>query len=117
MNKPVAHPHAPGSRKARREANAKAREQARNVEQARVIALRASMGREYVVAVRFARGAHEVAVFGAGAIPAGEKIFPAWQEARVSIRERGSLPGMRYVVAERLAEALDGSLLRARATG
>lgn len=117
MNKPNVNTPAPGSRKARREANAKAREQDKAREQAATIALRASQERGWTVAVTFRAGAHDVKIVRTGTMPAG------YSEARVATRERarlaaalrqGTPPALRYSEAEGLANALRNALARSR---
>lgn len=117
MNKPILHPHAPGSRAARKAENAKRREAENAKRQAETIALRASQERGYTVVVRFALGAHDVRIVKADAIPEG------YAESRIATRDRARLasalrqdtpPALRYVEAERLAESLRGSLDRNR---
>jgi hypothetical protein len=106
MNKPTPHPHAPGSRLAKREANALKRQADETKRQAETIALRVSMALEWTVAVRFAGGAHDVRIVRTGGMPEG------YSEARIAVRERHNLPALRYTHAERIAAILRESLAR-----
>lgn len=105
MNKPEAHPHKPGSRKARKIASAKRQADDAVKIQAQVIALRASMALTWIVVVRFARGAHDVRLHNTG-----EPLPQGYTEARASINQRWNLPAMRYNVAETVAERLNATL-------
>jgi hypothetical protein len=109
MNVKPKHPHAPGSRAARREANAAKRASEAVARQAEAVALRVSMALTWIVIVTFRGGAHDVRLHNVSApLPEG------YSEARVSLRERGNLPALRYTIAERLAERLRAALDRNR---
>lgn len=108
MNVKPKHPHAPGSRALRKAENAKRREAETVKIQAETIALRISMALDWTAVVRFAGGAHDVRVVRADAIPAG------YAESRIAIRERGNLPALRFVGAERVAAILRETLDRNR---
>lgn len=109
MQKIAPHPHAPGSRAAKREANAAKREAETVQRQAETIALRVSMALTWIVIVRFAGGAHDVRLHNTG-----KPLPEGYSEARVSIRERWNLPALRYTYAERLAATLRETLDRNR---
>ena len=65
--------------------------------QAKVIALRASQEVGYTVAVLFKRGAVDVRLVKADAVPKG------YQESRAARKVRGEAPALRYHEAERIA--------------
>lgn len=68
--------------------------------QASLIALRASQAREWTVAVRFLRAAHDVRLCKADALPKG------YSESKAARKVRGDQPALLYREAERLADNL-----------
>lgn len=66
--------------------------------QAETIALRVSMGLEWLIVVKFVGGARDIRIVGVDAIPKG------YQESRACRKTRGDAPGLRYIAAERVRD-------------
>lgn len=72
------------------------------------IALRGSQAREWIVAIRFARGAHDVVIAKVDAVPAG------YRESRASAQTRGNVPALRWHEAETVQAGIVRKLPKGR---